>query len=78
VDIYWAEFIPYAHGIRLFGQVYNDTVKPHNPYEFIDLLAQTSMASTERNRHMEHLASILRKNPALLKNSKTLIRSPKA
>jgi len=70
VDIYWAEFIPYAHGIRLFGQVYNDTVKPQNPYEFIDLLAQTGMASTERNQQMEHLASILRKNPALIEKLK--------
>jgi rifampicin phosphotransferase len=72
VDIYWAEFIPYAHGIRLFGQVYNDTVKPQNPYEFIDLLAQTGMASTERNQHMEHLASMLRKNPALAEKLKNL------
>lgn len=72
VDVYWAEFIPYAHGIRLFGQVYNDTVKPQNPYEFIDLLAQTEMASTERNRQMEHLASILRKNPPMAEKLKNL------
>ena len=72
VDIYWAEFIPYAHGIRLFGQVYNDTVKPQNPYEFIDLLSQTGMASTERNRQMEYLASMLRKKPALAEKLKNL------
>lgn len=63
--IYWEDFIPYAHGIRLFGQFYNDTVKPENPYEFIDLLARTHMASTERNRKIEHLASMLRENPLL-------------
>jgi rifampicin phosphotransferase len=72
VDIYWVEFIPYAHGMRLFGQVYNDTVKPKNPYEFIDLLAQTSMASTERNQQMENLASLLRKNPGLAEKIKNL------
>jgi rifampicin phosphotransferase len=72
VDIYWAEFIPYAHGIRLFGQVYNDTVKPENPYEFIDLLAQTGMASMERNRQMEHLASMLRKSPVMAEKLKNL------
>ncbi len=72
VDIYWADFIPYAHGIRLFGQVYNDTVKPQNPYEFIDLLALTGMASTERNQRMEHLASMLRKNPAMAEKLKNL------
>ena len=72
VDTYWAEFIPYAHGIRLFGQVYNDTMKPQNPYEFIDLLAQTGMASTERNRQMELLASILRKYPSMTEKLKNL------
>jgi pyruvate,water dikinase len=28
VNIYWADFIPYAHGARLFGQAYNDAVNP--------------------------------------------------
>jgi rifampicin phosphotransferase len=23
-DIYWDEFIPFAHGVRLFGEFYND------------------------------------------------------
>jgi pyruvate,water dikinase len=34
VNIYWADFIPYAHGVRMFGQVYNDAVQPDDPYEF--------------------------------------------
>lgn len=72
VDIYWTEFIPYAHGIRLLGQVYNDTVKPQNPYEFVDLLAQTGMASTERNERMENLASMARNNPVLFEKLKNL------
>jgi len=38
VTIYWADFIPYAHGVRLFGQVYNDALRPDDPYEFMDLL----------------------------------------
>ncbi|GJQ59420.1 MAG: hypothetical protein D8M57_09730 [Candidatus Scalindua sp. AMX11] len=28
IGVYWKEFIPFAHGIRLFGVFYNDTVSP--------------------------------------------------
>jgi pyruvate,water dikinase len=60
VNIYWDEFIPFAHGVRLFGQVYNDAVKPQDPYEFVDLLTQTDMASLQRNRMLEDLAQAIR------------------
>ena len=43
--------------MRLFGQVYNDAVQPEDPYEFIDLLTSTEMASLERNNMLEKLAS---------------------
>lgn len=59
-DIYWSEFIPLAHGIRLFGQVYNDAVRPSDPYEFMDLLGATEMVSLERNRRLEHMAAMIR------------------
>ena len=59
-NVYWADFIPYAHGARLFGQIYNDTIKPENPYEFADLLTDTPMASLKRNRHLEELAADVR------------------
>jgi pyruvate,water dikinase len=59
-DIYWSEFIPLAHGIRLFGQVYNDAVKPSDPYEFMDLLGATEMVSLERNRRLENMAAMIR------------------
>ena len=55
-NVYWADFIPFAHGIRLFGQVHNDRLKPDDPYEFVSLLTQTDMASLERNRLLEALA----------------------
>ncbi len=64
-NIYWTEFIPFAHGVRLFGQVYNDTVRPDNPYEFMDLLGATPMTSLERNQMLEDLASAIRKDPDL-------------
>ncbi len=65
LKIYWDEFIPLAHGIRLFGQVYNDTVRPDDPYEFMDLLGATEMASLERNRRLETMAGMIREDPVL-------------
>ena len=65
VNIYWDEFIPFAHGVRLFGQVYNDAIKPEDPYEFVDLLTQTQMASLERNQMLEDLAEQIRNHPQL-------------
>ena len=62
-NVYWTDFIPYAHGARLFGQIYNDTIKPENPYEFADLLTDTPMASLKRNRQLEALAAGVRDVP---------------
>ncbi|MGD8338255.1 MAG: PEP/pyruvate-binding domain-containing protein [Desulfobacterales bacterium] len=68
VTVYWEEFIPFAHGIRLFGQFYNDTVQPDDPYEFIDLLSDTPMVSVKRNRMLEELADMIRSDPGLSEN----------
>ena len=65
VNIYWADFIPYAHGVRMFGQVYNDAVQPVDPYEFIDLLTNTDMASIARNNMLMELADIIRSDQHL-------------
>ncbi|MFO8080813.1 MAG: PEP/pyruvate-binding domain-containing protein [Armatimonadota bacterium] len=59
-EVYWEDFIPFAHGARLFGQVYNDTVHPEDAYEFIDLLASQPMVSMERNRLLEQMAALVR------------------
>jgi pyruvate,water dikinase len=65
VDVYWREFIPLAHGIRLFGQVYNDAVRPKDPYEFMEMLPSTPLLSLQRNLRLEELASIIRCDPEL-------------
>jgi len=65
VDVYWDEFIPFAHGIRLFGQVYNDALHPDDPYAFMDLLASTEMASLARNRALEGMAAMARDDAQL-------------
>ncbi len=66
VGVYWRDFIPFAHGARLFGQVYNDAVRPADPYEFIDLLTDTGMVSVRRNRMLLSMADRVRRDPALL------------
>ena len=63
--VYWKYFLPFAHGMRLFGRVYNDTVRPHDPYEFMDLMRSSNMLSIQRNSGIAHLASQVRQSPAL-------------
>ncbi|MEJ2581686.1 MAG: PEP/pyruvate-binding domain-containing protein [Acidobacteriota bacterium] len=65
VDIYWRDFIPLAHGIRLFGRFYNEIVRPEDPYEFMELLAATPMLSVRRNRELAQIASKVRENSEL-------------
>ena len=59
---YEEEFIPMAHGIRLFGQVYNSMVRPSDPYEFMTLLGATEMVSLKRNQMLESLAGMIRED----------------
>lgn len=65
-DVYWREFIPLAHGIRLFGKTYNEVVEPEDPIEFTKLLSGTNMISTNRNQAMQKIASLIRKDKELL------------
>lgn len=64
-DIYKRDCIPFAHGMRLFGQVYNDVMHPKDPFEFMDLLVGAKMVSIERNQMLEDLASWIRREPEL-------------
>lgn len=58
--------IPMAHGIRLFGQLYNDRLRPGDPFAFMGLLAgDTGLLAAERNRMMQGLADLLRDDPPL-------------
>ena len=65
-DIYWDEFIPFAHGMRLFGQIYNDRMKPSDPYEFVNILTSSSMESVKRNEMLESMADALLRNKSIL------------
>ena len=70
---YWDFCIPFAHGIRLFGMVYNRAVKPENPYEFLELLSGTGLKSVRRNERLQRLADRLRRDKYLAE----LVRSGK-
>jgi len=59
LTVYWDDFIPMSHGIRLFAQIYNDVMRPEDPYEFTQLLQSSGMLSVERNRSLSELAERL-------------------
>ena len=63
--IYWEYFIPFAHGMRLFGTVYNDAVRPSDPYEYMSLLSTGDMVSLQRNDILQEMASHIRDNDTL-------------
>jgi len=60
VSIYWSDFIPFAHGVRLFGELYNDVVEPADPFEFVLLLTGQNMLSTDRNTILYECAMMVR------------------
>jgi phosphohistidine swiveling domain-containing protein len=58
--------IPMAHGIRLFGQMYNDQLRPGDPFAFLHLLAgDNGLLAVQRNHDLLELAEMLRHDPAL-------------
>ncbi len=58
--------IPMAHGIRLFGQLYNDRLRPEDPFTFLTLLAgDGGLLAVQRNRALLELAAQLRDDPQL-------------
>ena len=63
--VYWTDFIPFAHGMRVFGEFYNKTVRPVDPFEFVTLLSPDKMESLERNGLLEEMASMVREDKTL-------------
>lgn len=56
---YYKDCIPFAHGMRLFGSIYNDVIKPRDPHEFMVLLTGTSMLTTERNHELVAISRLI-------------------
>ncbi|MBD3271512.1 MAG: hypothetical protein GF384_03100, partial [Elusimicrobia bacterium] len=57
--IYWQDFIPFGHGMRMFADVYNRLVKPDDPYEFIQLLRTEKTISEKRNASLARIAHFI-------------------
>jgi pyruvate,water dikinase len=51
--------IPFAHGVRLFGEIYNSKLNPDDPYEFVDLLRTGELLSLKRNQKIVDLSRSL-------------------
>ena len=60
-ETYWKEFIPFAHGMRLFGSVYNERIKPEDPYEFMKLLKGQDLEAIERNKRLKKISNLIDK-----------------
>ena len=65
--IYKEKFIPFAHGVRTFGEYYNDTIKPKDPYEFTQLLKSQDRIAKKRISAIHECKQVLDEYPAVLK-----------
>jgi len=63
--VYWEDFIPFAHGMRLFGMFYNDTVSPADPFEFVELLSNVPLLSKNRNKALRKIGAYVQQKPDL-------------
>jgi pyruvate,water dikinase len=52
-----------AHGVRLFGEFYNDQLQPADPFAFTRLLQGAGMRAVKRNRDLAELAAGVRRRP---------------
>ncbi len=59
-EAYRSDCIPMAHGIRLFGEFYNDALRPQDPFAFLALLRGPGLQAVKRNRQLAELAEQLR------------------
>lgn len=62
-EVYRIECIPMAHGVRLFGEFYNDALHPADPFEFVHLLKSAGMRAVQRNRRLLELAASITAGP---------------
>lgn len=63
-DAYRSDCIPMAHGIRMFGEFYNDALQPDDPFEFIELLRGGDLRAVARNRELTELATAISRQEA--------------
>lgn len=56
-DVYWEDMIPLAHGVRLFGELFDAVMEPEDPFEFVQLLEGVGLKGVERNERLLALAA---------------------
>jgi hypothetical protein len=59
--------------VRLFATVYNDTTKPEDPYEFIDIILPEKLESTERNSIIEEASEYLKNNTEAIDSNGNIV-----
>lgn len=59
---YWEFLIPFAHGFRYFGDIYNERLSPEDPHEYINSLTSEDMLSVRRNKEIDKLAILARQD----------------
>ena len=74
-EAYRTDCIPMAHGIRLFGEFYNDSLRPENPFEFIELLRGAELRALQRNSRLATLAVQLQQQHELTDNLTEQLRT---
>lgn len=67
-DVYWHKLIPFAHTVRQFGMLYNDTIAPEDPFEFTTLLSGQHLLALDRNAMIKELAQLIKKDDQLAEN----------
>ncbi|MBD3297168.1 MAG: hypothetical protein GF341_00800, partial [candidate division Zixibacteria bacterium] len=72
-EVYYNDFIPFAHGVRQLGTYYNDAVKPDDPYEFLVLLRGEQMLAAQRNATLIHLAQLVADDHTLRKTLQRIL-----
>ncbi|OVE75794.1 hypothetical protein BVX98_06975 [bacterium F11] len=65
--IYWADFIPFAHGVRRLAMIYNDSVKPKDPYEFVGLFPAGTTLASKRNAKLVQLSDVASVHPNIMR-----------
>lgn len=64
--LYRDQVMPFAFAAVIFGALYNDAVRPVDPYEFVDLLMPSELPALRKDLLLEKMAELVRDDKALL------------
>jgi len=64
LDAYWKYCIPFAHGMRFFGSIYNERLQPEDPYAFVSLLSGNPLIALKRDTALREIGRMAAANAA--------------